>query len=45
MYYVLQSKQNNWYGGSIHALILVEYARNMLSLPGQIGVIWLNWIK
>ena len=33
MYYVLQSKQNNWNGGSIDALNLVEYKRNVLSLP------------
>ena len=35
MYYVLQSKQNNWNGSSIHTLKLVECGRNMLSLSGQ----------
>ncbi len=35
MYYVLQSKQNNWNSGSIDALNLVEYEGNVLSLSVQ----------
>ena len=32
MYYVLQSKQNNWNSGSIDTLNLVESKWNVLSL-------------
>lgn len=32
MYYVLQSKQNNWNSGSIDTLNLVESKLNVLSL-------------